>query len=282
MKLRYSFKSIALIGLVSLGLASCKKNNYVLDQDPLVPPARAEIAYNQGSQFSRDFFVENTPAGSVFAIPVGITDVSNVARTIKFNYSSPTAVAGTHYTAPATVVIPAGQSLDTLRVTANFANIAAGVAHVLKVKIASDSEVPAFAGKDSVVLTMRRFCPVVDPVNTIGGAYTNTFEGTYGPYTSSVINFVLTSATTATARITNIYDSNIEANVKFDWTDKTNFKVTMDPQQTQYTSGGLPLFVRLQANTTSSFSACNQTITMRFQLYTSAAVVDTWVSAMAR
>jgi hypothetical protein len=75
----------------------------------------------------RTFYVGAAAPDNVYNVPVGITTVSNAARTVQLTYSSTTAVAGTHYTAPATVVIPAGAAVVNLVITGNFANIPTGV-----------------------------------------------------------------------------------------------------------------------------------------------------------
>lgn len=272
-----------LIFSLLISVVACKKNNEVIDQSPLTAPARSHIAYEPQYAAARDFYVENVPGGNVYSIPIGITNVSNVDRTVQIAYTSTNAVNGTHFTAPTTLVIKAGMALDTLKVIGNFPNIVTGTAYVVKCKI-TGGDVPSMLGKDSVVLTMRRFCPV--ELTALEGDYTKTYEGTYGPYTSNISNVALVpgSTTKATAKVSNIYDSGIEANVTFDWTSKSAFSVTLTPasQATPYTSGGLPLMLRLAPNTTSTFSSCEKTVTLRLQLYTTAGVYDTFTMSMAK
>ncbi len=151
---------LSLLSIAALGIISCKKNNLAVDVDPIEPPSKARFAfYDANAPVSRTFYVGATAPGNVFNVPVGLTNVSTVDRTVQLSYSSTTAVAGTHYTAPASVVIPAGQALVQLPVTGIFANIPTGVAHVLNIKI-TGGDVPAFgSGRDSVLLTLRRYCP---------------------------------------------------------------------------------------------------------------------------
>jgi len=263
--------------LLVLVIVSCKKNNLVVDQD-VIPPAFAKFNVRVAADTAATYYISN--ANKPFKIPIGITTVSDKDRTIQLCYTSTSAVAGSQYTAPATIVIPAGKVLDSISIQGLIAGYpTASRVDVLFIKICG-GDVPASAYWATYKLTMRKYCDVV--LANLGGAYTRTFEGSYGPYTSEVTNLVSTGVTTATATITNIYDSGISADVTFDWTDPTAFKVIMEEQQTQYTVGGLPLFVRANPATASSFSSCDNTITLNLQLYTSAGLVDQWTSSMAK
>src|SRR5688572_30496930 len=92
----------------ALFLVSCKKG---VNEDILEVPAYSEFGT---PTLEGKYFILNSPTSS-FKIPVGITNVSAEDRTIQFTYSSPTgATAGTHYTAPTSIVIPAGKALDSL------------------------------------------------------------------------------------------------------------------------------------------------------------------------
>jgi hypothetical protein len=258
-------------------IISCKKNNLVVDQD-VVPPAYAKFNVRTAADTAATYYVRNT--NTPFKIPIGTTTVSDKDRTIQLCYTSTSAVAGAQYNAPATIVIPAGKVIDSLSIQGLFAGYpTSSRVDVLFIKICG-GDVPASAYWATYKLTMRKYCDVV--LANLAGSYTRTFEGTYGPYTSIVTNLVATSGTTATATITNIYDSDISANVTFDWTDPTAFKVIMLPQQTQYAVGGQPLFIRANPSTASSFSSCDNTITLNLQLYTSAGLVDQWTSSMAK
>jgi hypothetical protein len=277
----YNMRRLYYIGsflsVICLVLA-CKKT----EVKPVPHTALQEIAT---PSFAGDYFIEDV-ATSEFKIPVGTTTVSDQPRTITFTFTSTGAVSGVQYTAPASVTIPAGKANDTLRIKGFFSAYPPGRKDILKIKITGGS-LPNFPGKDSFMLTLQRFCPV--DLVALAGDYDNTFEGSYGPYTSSVINLVpdppsdpTSPVTSATGTITNIYDSGIDAVAKFDWSSKASFKVTISPQQTQYSSGGLPLFIRTTPNTTSTFSSCENTITLKLDLYTTAGIYDSWTSSMAK
>jgi len=263
--------------VVSVAFLSCEKDKHI-DEIKEVPEAARFNALSSSGSF---FINEGVPGGDVYKIPVSISTVSSVDRTLDIIYTSSTgAASGVQYSAPATVTIPAGEVSTTLEVTGLIPGYATpGRKDVLKIKIASPDTIH---NKGSFNLTMQKYCNVV--LANLGGPYANTFEGTYGPYTSSVNNLTMVpnSTTKATATITNIYDSNISATATFDWTNPAAFVVTIAAQATQYTSGGLPLFVRGNPTVPSTFSSCDNTITLNLQLYTSAGIVDSWTSSMAK
>lgn len=274
-----------MFGMVLLaGTFSCKKNNITVDVDPLLAPEVAKFVRNPAIPTSGTveyYIVQNPAPGTPFNIDIGVTTVSNTDRKVKIAYTSTNAVAGTDYTAPTEVTIPAGSSRGTLSIQGLYAAYPIGVRDLLRVKIVNgEGFINKGVYQDSFNLGIQRFCDVV--LASLGGAYTRTFEGTYGPYTSSVLNVTSTSATSATARITNIYDSGITAYVVFDWSNPAAFSVTVPDQSTGLTSGGQDLRIRNNPATPSTFSSCYNTITMNFQMYTSAGIYDTWTSSMAK
>src|SRR5687767_2956010 len=92
-------------------IVSCKKNNLVVDQD-VTPPAVAKFNVRAAADTAATYYISS--ANKPFKIPIGITTVSDKDRTIQLCYTSTSAVAGSQYTAPATIVIPAGKVLDSL------------------------------------------------------------------------------------------------------------------------------------------------------------------------
>jgi hypothetical protein len=278
---KYSFLITLLAISATMGvLTSCKKNNLAVDVDPLDVPARSKFAYTDvNAPLARTFYVGAAAPDNVFNVPVGVTTVSNVDRTVQLSYSSATAVAGTHYTAPASIVIPAGQALVNLPITGIFANIPAGVAHVLKIKI-TGGDVPSFgSGRDSLMLTLRRYCP--PSLTALAGAYNDTREYTssgafsYGPYTTTLTNLVMdpTSSTKATGKISNVYDDGWnDLNVTLDWTDPANFKVTIPLQAhgKSYTGGLTHVRTSTAAAAVNTFSACDRSLSFGIDLTTAA------------
>lgn len=275
---KYSFLlTLLAISTVAGVLVSCKKNNLAVDVDPLNVPARSRFTYTDANApLTRTFYVGAAAPDNVYNVPVGITTVSNVDRTVQFTISSTTAVAGTHYTAPTSVVIPAGQAVANLPITGNFANIATGTSHVLKIKI-TGGDVPAFgSGRDSLMLTLRRYCP--PSLAALAGVYSNTNEYTsagafsYGPYTTQVTNLVAVpgSTTSATGKFVNLYDDGWnDINFTMDWSDPANFKVTIPLQPTGKSYSG-PTSVRSSTASAAvnTFSACDRSFSFGIDLVT--------------
>ena len=98
-----------VVGIALLFFASCKKNNVVLDQDVL-PPAFAKFNTIQPTDTMATYYIRST--NDVYKLPIGVTTVSDKDRTINFRYTS-TAIAGTQYNAPSSLIIRAGQALDS-------------------------------------------------------------------------------------------------------------------------------------------------------------------------
>lgn len=228
------------------------------------------------------YFITNS-ASSVFKIPVGITNVSSQSRTVNFSVSSPTgAAAGTQYTlAGSSIVIPANTAVDSISLKGLFAGYPGSRRDTLVFKI-TGGDVGVFTGAETYKVVMQKYCDVT--LAGLGGNFTKTYEnGSYGPYVSTVTNVTSTGATTATAKLNNIYDSGISGNITFNWTDPAAFFVTIPSgQNTGFTSGGLPLLLRGTPGKTSTFSSCDNTLTLYLDLYTTAGLYDTWTMTMAR
>lgn len=269
-----------LVAAVVVGVVSCKKNNLVVDKDPLTPPAMSEFAYYNAS-FAKSFAVQQTAPYNKFKIPVGITNLGSTDRTVQFTYTSTNATNGVQYTAPTSLTIKAGQALDSLPITGNFANLTSGTSYVVKIKI-TGGDVPAFQGKDSVLLTIRKFCPVVPTASL--GAYANTNElfGTsaYGPYTTTIsqVKPTVGSTTKDTITVTNIWDygwNPIRFVRDYSSADPSGYTITVVPQSTgiadagtiSATYAGYQVAVRAHATGgNGTFDECTNTQTLVMQL----------------
>lgn len=275
--------ALPLLLLVVAG--ACKKNNLVVDNGTTIAPeaARFTVITPTTNNMYGYFILDNPAPGSKYDLPVGVTNVASTDRKVKLTYTSRTAVKGTHFTAPDELIIPAGSALATLSVQGIFNAYAGNRKDSVKIKLTkADGFIKPNAYQDSVTLVLQQYCPVV--LANLSGNYTRTYEnGSYGPYTTSLTNVTSTGASSATATLSNIYDNNITATISLDWAVPGAFKVTMTPQQTQYTSGGLPLFIRINpSNSGSTFDMCANTFTIYLQLYTTAGVYDAWTMTMAR
>ncbi|MEO7315762.1 MAG: hypothetical protein ABIW47_11275 [Ginsengibacter sp.] len=160
--------SYAFFGaIVIVTLASCKKNNLVLGKD-ITAPAFVKIGTWPNADTTGSYIVRSNNAP--FKIPIGITNLSDKDRTINFSYSSATAVEGVNYTAPKSIIIKAGQSLDSLEITGLFAGFNNDVTKTLNLKVTiSGGDVPINAVKFNYVVTMKMYWDA--DVNAYSGTY---------------------------------------------------------------------------------------------------------------
>lgn len=262
--------------------SSCKKNNVSVDVDPMDVPLKSQIAYYGplgGSADAKNFYVGNTPAEAVFKIPVGLTKPSSTPTTLQISFPTITgvdAVQGTHFTAPTSITIPAGQVVDSLTITGIASALPTGTSRLMLVKI-TGGDVGTVYQKDSVFVKLQQYC--TPSVAAIQGNYTNTIEYTstgavsWGPYTAALTNVVATSATTATAKLVNIYDDGwVDLDVTLDWTGRAN-KITIPLQTTGKSyAGGVPTHVRTStaAGAVHSFNSCDRSVSFSIDLVNSA------------
>lgn len=262
-------------GLLLLAVA-CNKG---VNDKIITPPAYSEFGT---SNLLGRYFITNS-ASSSFKIPVGITNVSNTDRTIQFTLTSPTgAVAGTQYTAPTSIVIPAGEALDSLEIKGLFAGYPAGRRDTLRIKI-TGGDVPVNAYNNTYNLVMQKYCDVT--LSALYGNYTRAFDnGTYGPYPMTVVtgSAVSTGATTGTLKVTNVWDPGVPVTttINLDWTNPSGFTVTI-PDQVYFA----PADLWIKGTTAGTFSSCDQTFTLRYTLYEKSTGVNysaNQVTTMAR
>ena len=162
------FKYLIFVLVTSVSMIACTKNNFIVDKDPLIPGEGAHFVVKPAISVTAGavlpFSIANAPSpGTVYKIPVGVTTVSNVDRTINFSYTSRTAVSGAQYTAPASLTIKAGSALDTLRIQGLFSGYpVSSRKDTLKIKIVSGSGAVSNIGyQDSISLVLQKFCPLI-------------------------------------------------------------------------------------------------------------------------
>ena len=271
-------KNKFLLPVIALLIAAtgCKK------QETTIPE---EIAHFTAGGSSATLQVL-TPDNS-YTLPIGATTVSNTARNVVVDITSPTgAVEGTHYTVTGgkTLNIPAGEVLSSITVKGIVSQYTAGRKDSLVFKISNAGNLKGGGFDSSFVLVLRGPCfegEVYFP--ELGGNYRNTFEGSYGPYTSSITDISYTAgATTGSATINNIYDNGIEATANFSFASVGNFTVTIPEQNTGFTVGGRTLYVATTSGITSTFTYCTNTVTLYLDLYTSAGLYDRFTMSLAR
>lgn len=272
-----NISKVLLAAVLVAGVVACKKNNLVADTD-IVPPSQSEIILPRAAVTNNNtvvYFIKNSPTDE-YKIPVGITTVSNSARTIQFTYTSSTAQNGVHYNAPASITIPAGGVLDTLRIKGVYAAYNGTRIDTVKIKI-TGGDVPRNQSRDSVTVIMRKYCDVI--LADLMGNYANTRElwGTsaYGPYTTSISSATPLTATTARIVVQNIYDYGWgPITFTLDFADPANFKATVVEQTSGIADAGTlsaayagqQVAVRPFAGKQGTFNQCDQSFNLSMQL----------------
>jgi hypothetical protein len=275
-------KNISLASLVVLLVvtAGCDKTKLY---DLKTPEPQAHFVGAATQTYS--ILVNPAPA---YVVRVGTTDVSNADRTVTINVTSPTgATAGNQFTlggtgAGNTITIKAGKAIDSFTVTANYTSYTAGRKDTLVFTIAEPSvKSAAFLEKVSLVLRGPCFEGDIDATTLAGlrGSYLNSREtfGTspYGPYATTIPTATLTSLTTATIVVTNVWDNGWgPLTFNLDWTNPTPGNITATvvpvnaiPGSNAADIGGTgTISVRPFAGNPGTFSACTSVFTLRMQL----------------
>jgi hypothetical protein len=268
-KILLALRFICISCLGIFVLQGCKKEDTLT-----VPPPVAHFTNLEGNTY----FI--TGPAVTFKIPVGVTTVSDVDRTISFTVSSPTgAVAGTNYTLNKTsVVIPAGKSIDSIEVRGVYAQYTLGRKDTLIFTLTEPS-VTAAPYNNTYRLFMRGPCFEGDVVlEDFLGDYKNTNEvfgnSPYGPYKTSITSVLLTSPTTGDIVVGNIWDSGWgPITFTLDWTDPLNRTVTLvqqsgiaDAATLSAAYAGEDVSVRPFNGQNGTFSACKGTLQLKMQL----------------
>lgn len=286
--------SLSLLAIVAL-IAGCKKTGNL--DNLTVPPAQSSFA----NKTLGTFYVKNDP-NTYYKIPVGITNVASVDRTVTVSVTSPTgAVAGTQYSLPTmNVVIPAGKALDSLTVKGNFAGYP-GTRQDTLVFTITGGDVPPSSFNNTFKLVLRRYCDVVGA--NLMGAYANSRDydrslaGTpsAAKYTVTLANFtpVGTAGTSATVLIKNLGGTGDIGFAPFaatdpaatgitatlDWSNPANFTVSI-PKQNYVTS--LYSYGQSTITGTGTFSSCDQTFTITYTVGVGAGNFSAVVSNLVR
>ena len=260
--------AVLFTGLIVV-IFACNKNN----EYPLISTEVPTFRNQTGGTFQ----VLNDTV--TYKVPVGVTSVSNVDRTFNFTVISNTgAVQGTQYTLNKTsVTVPAGKVLDSIIVKGIAARYTAGRKDTLKF-VFNDKK---YSLNDTFKLFMRGPCFEGDvDLNALRGTYAHTNElfGTsaYGPYTTTISAVTPLTATTGTITVTNIWDNGWgPLTFTLDWTDPNNRTVVPVAQPAilgsnagdlSTTYAGQTIAMRAFTGQTGTFSACNNTLTLKMQL----------------
>lgn len=268
--IKYSF----LLILLAISVASCKKNNLIVDKDPVTVAAAGFNLQN----YTINYFLK--PSGTdPLMIPIGVTDISSVDRPVGLTYTSPSgAVLGTHYNAAASVLVKAGTLGDSLKITGNYAPYATGRVDTVKIKVTPNNFLSIY-GKDSINLIIQRYCDV--ELDSLMRSFDSTMEYTsagafsYGPYSTGVNSLALNTSTSANGNFSNLYDDGwSDINFDMDWTNPSKFTITIPLQPT----GKANVNVRTTAPTAtkySTFSSCDKTFTLYVDIVNDLGTVTT-------
>ena len=273
------FKSFTFIASVAMIFVACKKENFAVDVDPLKPGPWVKFNVKALGDTAAIYYIKSS--GETFNVPIGVTDVADVDRVVNLCYTSNKAAQGVQYNAPATVTIKAGETLDTLRISGLFSGYPlSSRIDTLFVKICG-GDVPVSAYQNNMRLIMRKYCEV--NLSALAGDYDNVIDnGNYGPY-SMTMTPVSTTGTTGVITVDNLWDPGapVTTTVNLDWTNAAAFSATIEDQVFY---GPANWWVR-KTTTAGSFSSCDQTFTLRYQLYnksTGAILYNNQVTVMKR
>jgi hypothetical protein len=263
--------------LLFLLLTSCDKTKLY---DITTPPEQAHFLNATGGSY----YVRNNP-NSVFKIPVGITSNAASDRNVSITVSSPTnAVSGTQYTLPSTTVtIPAGKVVDSFSVKGIFAGFPGSRVDTLVFNI-NDGEAKASDYNKVYKLVLRKYCDVLLPSFT--GSYTKCFDiqppsPDYGPYKTTISSAVSVTPTTGYIVVTNFWDvGGSPITIDLDWSNPANFTTAVRTQ---------PLYVdptygqaTIRPVGTGTFSSCDNTFTIKYQVTVAAGSFGSFTTTIAR
>src|SRR5690606_9808619 len=175
------------------------------------------------------------------------------------------------------------ESVGTIELKGLFSGFPANRRDTLVLKLETGDVMPAeFNNEFTVVL--QRYCDV--DISSLLGSYTQCYDdGSYGPYTINVLEAVSTGANTGYITVDNLWDYGYAATpvrINLDWTDPANFLTnipTGQPLQPNTGSYGQS-WVRPVGN--GSFSSCDNSFTLRYQVYVGAGSFAATTTVMNR
>lgn len=257
MKLTNLLSYICVLVLVFV-LGSCDKTK---PYGIVIPSAAVHFVGDETQSYS--VLSEDTPP---YGVIIGTTDVSEQDRVVTYSVTSQTgAVQGSQYTlAPkGTITIPAGQSRATINVQGNYTFYEKGEKDTLIFSL-SEPGITVAKFLDTVKLILGGPCFDGDvTLSDMSGSYANSSDPDDPKYTAKVTNLVTTSATTGTGVISGLWDGGAPVAISFDWTDPDNIAATIARQNIGFDAAvGMPFSIRTTAGQKSTFSVCNQTITL--------------------
>jgi len=218
-----------------------------------------------------------TTAAVTYKIPVGLTQPLADGKTISVSISSSSttgATEGTHYSYTKNLTFGGNKVTDTIVVTGVFNQYLSGRKDVVKFTFTDATQASASLNS-SFTLNIAGPCFEGDMVlSQMLGDYNNSFDGSYGPYKTTVKSAVSTGPTTATVVIGNIYDWGWnDLTFTLDWTNPADRKLTYVDQNTGFDAGnlnsayaGYDIWVSMPTSgSAGTFSYCNKTFSITYR-----------------
>jgi len=270
-----SFLYTLFASLLLVGLSACEKE---VNEDIVTPPDAVKFATNN---LTGTYSITNS-ANTQYIIPIGFTTVSSTDRTVQLEYTTKAGtVRGTHFNAPESITVPAGQASANLVVVGNYGAFPAGVAEVLTVKVKGGDAVVA-PYNTTYTLNMQKYCDV--DLNAFTGTYTaqDYYDGAPdgGPYTVTITPGTA-SGTTGFVTMKGLWGvASPDVRINLDWTDASAFKsnIPTAPWYTHATYGQ----VTIKADGNGTFSSCNNTITISYEATVSAGTFGKYKTTLTK
>lgn len=259
MKRIHQILSLAVLVALAALTPGCDKTK---PYDLVTPPAQVHFVGDKNQTYT----LEDETSGT-FKVTVGTTDVAATDRTVTYNVTSSTgAVEGTEYTlSPAgKVTIPAGKTTADIVIDGDFTHYISGRKDTLVFTL-SEPSIKAAGFMNEAVVVMRGPCFDGDvTLSEMGGDYANSTDPDEPLYTVKVTGLEETSPTTGKGMISNLWNGAAPVEITFDWTDPTDIKVAIEWQPMGFDyAAGQPMAIRTTPGKKSTFSICDQTITLR-------------------
>ena len=260
----FDYRQFKILFLAILGmfLFSCKKST--MEPTPSVPSAYAKFILNDSALSS---YIISSTADS-FKIPIEVSTIANVDRVIQFSYSSYSAIAGQHYQAPSTLIIPAGKTKDSLVIKGLFSGFNCMEVDTLRINIVSSNDFYPDATNSTYHIILKK-----SPLDELLGVYTNTTDIfptdtlLTDPYITSISMVNNISPTSGSVFISDIYNLWPPLNFILDWTNPLHKTITVVPQDGLPYGNGETCDVRpFSSGNLGEFSICENLLTLKMQI----------------
>lgn len=230
-KIANKILGLAVILITISVFNSCKKHTNA--ENIVIPPSQVHFMYKK----SKRCFVNS--ANDSFRIRIGLTDVSNVNRTVTLSASSPTAKEGVDYMlTKKTFTIKPGQAIDQFYIKPlNVAAYLAGRRDSITISVVQPG-VAASTINGSITVQLREPCVdanfVAGDFDFLLGPYEETQDDGAGAfYKTEFKSYTLTSPTTATIVINNLWDAYGDVEFDVDWSSPIS-GITVMPKTVVY------------------------------------------------